>query len=263
MKYSAKLLTLFFFFSLSSAVLALPLGFIDLGRTTVDQNSGLEWLDLTETSGRIVLDVMSELESGSGLGAEGWRYANLNDFFQLVNNYFGLALSTDNPLTGDSRPPGVICDIYTYADDSIPWGSVGSCPTAPVTRPDTDLFPEFVSLFGNTYSPGEHPTTRGFLGTDVEFYPNSSIPSTLKIFSAYVSGPWSEYLLGTIENSRDFYLCDDYGAVTVQECLGNQYTETYVGSYLIREYSVPEPSTFILLTLGLVGLGFNRRWRFH
>ena len=37
------------------------LGFLDLGKTTVDQTTGLEWLDLTETRGRSLQDVMTFL----------------------------------------------------------------------------------------------------------------------------------------------------------------------------------------------------------
>lgn len=68
------------------------LGFLDLGKSTVDQTSGLEWLDLTETRGRSLQDVMTDLNDAGGQfnAQERWIVATKLDFRSLVSNWFGL-----------------------------------------------------------------------------------------------------------------------------------------------------------------------------
>lgn len=58
-------------------------GLIDNGLTTIDDVSGLEWLDLTETAGLSIADV----EAGAGgFIADGWSVANLNQICSLFGN---------------------------------------------------------------------------------------------------------------------------------------------------------------------------------
>lgn len=68
------------------------LGFLDLGKTTVDQTTGLEWLDLTETRGRSLQDVMTDLTDAGGQfkTQDRWRVATKLDFRSLMSNWFGL-----------------------------------------------------------------------------------------------------------------------------------------------------------------------------
>jgi len=54
---------------------------IDNGITTYDDVSGLEWLDLTESTGRSVNNVLSHL--GTGGDFEGYRYAVIDEIYGL------------------------------------------------------------------------------------------------------------------------------------------------------------------------------------
>jgi hypothetical protein len=75
---------------------------IDIGTRTLDDNTGLEWLDLTETRSLSYNFVSGQL--GSGGAYEGWRYANLAE----TQNLFWQAGFTLDSRTGDigSAPAG-------------------------------------------------------------------------------------------------------------------------------------------------------------
>ena len=67
--------------------------FTDNGDYTTDETTGLDWLDLTETSGRSYNDISAKL--GSGGEFEGWSYASaaqVAGFFQG----FGIVASPYN-----------------------------------------------------------------------------------------------------------------------------------------------------------------------
>ena len=57
---------------------------IDNGDVTTDSDSGLDWLDLTISSGRSFSDVSTQF--GSNGDFEGWRYANISEVKQLLIN---------------------------------------------------------------------------------------------------------------------------------------------------------------------------------
>jgi len=67
-------------------------GFLDLGQSTVDQSSGLEWLDLTATRGRSLQNVLDDLNDAGGTFREQdrWQVATKLDFRNLMSNWFGL-----------------------------------------------------------------------------------------------------------------------------------------------------------------------------
>jgi len=75
-----SLLLLGFISSANSAI-------IDNGYYTTDTNTGLDWLDLTETAGKTYDDVAMEL-GVDGLYA-GYRYATAIDVSALITNYTG------------------------------------------------------------------------------------------------------------------------------------------------------------------------------
>lgn len=57
---------------------------IDAGNTTIDDMTGLKWLDLSETFGRSYVDVSSKLSAGGEF--EGYRYATLDEVLTLTEN---------------------------------------------------------------------------------------------------------------------------------------------------------------------------------
>ena len=65
---------------------------VDNGIYTTDTNTGLDWLDVTETVNLSYNYVTSQL--GTGGAYEGWRYATGNEFNQLVH------IATGSPLIG-------------------------------------------------------------------------------------------------------------------------------------------------------------------
>jgi hypothetical protein len=85
----------------TSLIATLALGFIstgqaaivDLGNITRDTNSGLDWLDVTETAGLSYNEVSSRLTPGGSLA--GWRYASAAEFETLVGHFGYLPLLTD------------------------------------------------------------------------------------------------------------------------------------------------------------------------
>lgn len=65
------------------------LDLVDNGTYTTDKISGLDWLDVTTTSGRSYSGVTSILGTGGPL--EGWRYATRHEFMGLVSHYTDLS----------------------------------------------------------------------------------------------------------------------------------------------------------------------------
>ena len=57
---------------------------VDMGNITRDTTTGLDWLDLTETNGRIYNDISSKL--GAGQEFDGWCYASSEDVQALWKN---------------------------------------------------------------------------------------------------------------------------------------------------------------------------------
>lgn len=87
MKFLSTFLVFAALLSTSATLHAAPVDFIDNGISTTDKLSGLEWLDVSETSGRSYNDVSSEL--GAGGEFEGWRYATSSELLTLVSNWTG------------------------------------------------------------------------------------------------------------------------------------------------------------------------------
>jgi len=78
------------------AGLILPIGgfanatLIDNDSYTTDTESGLDWIDWTAASGVTQTDALAIFESG------GWRVANQNDVYELLNNFFDTTLSSSS-----------------------------------------------------------------------------------------------------------------------------------------------------------------------
>lgn len=79
MKY-LYLLTLF----LCNTVNANSYNLVDYGDYTLDQNSGLEWLDASFTKGKSYNQVLGLIADGQSLA--GWRYASYDEFTQLFTS---------------------------------------------------------------------------------------------------------------------------------------------------------------------------------
>jgi hypothetical protein len=120
------------FLSLVSAIVfhvgATPLSdgqFVDLGSSTLDKNTQLEWLSLSTTRGMSPCEVEADLADSntylcnampggdaSHLNSvvshvDGWRFASYNDVFTLFDNWFGI-LNFTYPII-----PGTQADQYS------------------------------------------------------------------------------------------------------------------------------------------------------
>lgn len=130
--------------------------FLDFGDSTVDVESGLEWLDLGVTSGRTLCEVKADLDDRTEplsfctsesrqpdkdnlSSADGWRVANLKEVYDLAFNFFRAysfgfyrgpnvvagAQSTPNTVTNDFQE--VFAEYFagsqlapsSYADPSV------------------------------------------------------------------------------------------------------------------------------------------------
>lgn len=58
------------------------------GLVTVDTETGLEWLDLTQTYNRAYVDTLEDIKAGGHL--EGWRFATEQEVFTLLENTMGI-----------------------------------------------------------------------------------------------------------------------------------------------------------------------------
>jgi len=74
---------------LGVAVKATPIGFIDLGNSTVDTNTNMEWLDVNSISGTYQ-QVLYDISSDGGLFdvSDGWHLATVPEFRGLLANWF-------------------------------------------------------------------------------------------------------------------------------------------------------------------------------
>ncbi len=65
---------------------------IDAGRFTRDTETGLDWLDVTETRGLSYYEVEAQLAQGGAF--QGWRFATVQELDQLITNFGYVAINT-------------------------------------------------------------------------------------------------------------------------------------------------------------------------
>ena len=90
---------------------------IDNGMYTTDTSNGLDWLDLTATSGRAYSDITSEF--GAGGEFEGWRHATLTEIIGYLGSFGG-----DGNYNGWSTANNGVYDAITPY-----WGELGNRET--------------------------------------------------------------------------------------------------------------------------------------
>ena len=168
---------------------------------TYDSSTGLEWLDLTVTVDKSILDTEQEEFFVSGE----FRWAT----FSEIDGIFDAVIDGH-----DNR--------VSIEPEEIARGI------------------RFIDLFGDTGQPNRNSYSRGFtrgpITTGGDFvYGDAMVRNNLYVVLVEVKGP---------------------SVVTYLQ--SGSLKAPYYGSWLVRSTSVPEPSTVILLLLGLAGLSFAR-----
>lgn len=96
---------------------------VDNGITTIDTNTGLEWLDITETNGLSYNEVLSS----SYVVSDGYRFASKTEIFELFANAGGIGTDTTEFRTENKGPSTLLlqlmgCTSYLISEpcDGIP-----------------------------------------------------------------------------------------------------------------------------------------------
>jgi hypothetical protein len=213
--------------------------FDDRGTSTVDIQTNLEWLDVTETFGRGYSDVLQDTITSGGQfsPSENWRFATLEEFNSLANNWFGLSISGRN---------------HTSIDDTGFNGIFGNN--------DFLIVEEFIRTFGDTTAASLALQTNPFVisptGTGRIFgYLAGAHPTIAGAFNSasILDNEFSENHLGVPSDQGDIFSTNS-GAVA-------NPNGTSLGSFLVRNASVTvsEPPVFYLLIVSLIALLLRAR----
>lgn len=225
-----KLIITALFLCLANNTHAIPSGFIDNGTFTVNTSQGLEWLDLTETVNRSFLDIQTEINSGSGLGADGWRFASDQELQVMLSDFFGISY-TGGPFVSNPFGPG-----------------------------QNLIVNEFISLFGDTFQSFLDISGGDINDNSVGITANattSGYTSGIHLVSGHATGRFIfdfeiTKTLGVVEDRND--TINGYGID-----VNTPYSD--LGSWLVRTATVPEPVTLALFIAGLGLLGIQRKFR--
>ena len=111
---------------------------VDLGNVTRDTRTGLDWLDLTETTNLRFIDILADV---GGFISAGWRYANESEMCALMES-FAIA-ETDCPLQGFVVPAGgdltqieLFVALFGRTDDRFPRSNGYYAPPSELFPPD-------------------------------------------------------------------------------------------------------------------------------
>jgi len=198
---------------------------IDHGTYLTDTVSGIDWLDVTASVNMSVNQVSSQF--GAGGLFEGWRYASGDEFNQLVGNYTGNAVTSNDSSRYYQQiiqEPDLIDGLVYYLGSTF----------------DSN----WKTIFGKTwdeyfgYSEGAgYDYTKGYIADTLGGLPYVAMLLDYDINASTPDFSVARYSLYTGDNQGD------------------------TGSYLVRNtqtVQIPEPSTITLLGLGLFAFAGSR-----
>jgi hypothetical protein len=192
---------------------------IDNDWYTTDTESGLDWLDVTETVGMSYNIVFAQLVTGGTY--EGWRYATGDEVNTLVSNALSISPA-----------------ISTYSPYSIA---------------ENPLFDDLIQTLGSTYA-AQYPTTDCDTGT---CEPGTGLHYTSGILSdTWTFGGGFHFVahLADAQETDPYQLAND-ASVAHLIAISPTQSSPDVGSFLVRPMQpVPEPAAWSLMVVGLLGL---------
>jgi hypothetical protein len=204
---------------------------------TRDTATGLDWLDLTETRGLSYYHVAGQM--GAGQTYEGFRYATMAEFDQLVTNFGYVAR---NP----SCPVGQFCDRQ-FAESDLVQQMI-------LTLGDT-LGPYYDSInFRYAVDPGGAGSTVGMLADPFLGYPNNTGAQVAALMDQQLI--WRAFDQGVFNTLDSVY--SSFGGES------KSYYNRNMGSFLVSNvpHAVPTPATHWMIIAALAGLvGAMRRSR--
>lgn len=231
-----KMQKVIFLLASSIASLAAHAEIIDLGSITRDTNTGLEWLDVTETVNLSYNQVTAQM--GSGGTYEGWRYATAAEFDQLVSS-FGYSAVKKNCQYGVGY-----CDTLLSGDNQSIENFIRTLGDTLNLFYDSNNTAYDVSSNGAGY-------TFGILGTS--FSGSNITRASVADFEAVYRATQAPY-----SDSPD-------SVQTAYDVTRNKdYASKIDGSFLVRPSAVPVPAAAWLFGSGLLGLaGLSRKRAAH
>ena len=196
---------------------------IDMGATTVDDATNLEWLDITESQG---FSVDAILGGAGGFLADGWQYATSSQVCGLLG-YIGISISGTGDTSCFSSQGDFTSNSYTDTFIDL----LGANITTDGLTPPRDVFNAVVGFFDS----GEFGSGRTG-GACIQTLVNVTAFCSFQPFppDGFFRNDW----VGTGTGG--------FGSFLVRDYTGGDHT-------------VPEPGTLALLGLGLVGMAARRR----
>lgn len=190
--------------------------FIDNGTYTSDKVSGLDWLDLSATLGRSFDDVSANM--GAGQAFAGWTIASSNQFSQLLDNFGG-----NSNYYGD----------WSYANNGL-----------------FDVFAALLGDIGNILSPTFYKQAgdgyaQVVLDDGADASPYTSHARMYDTFYDTTSLLQDNVQIQRGANHTKSF-ADRYWSVGLVRATGS--------APIVQASAVPEPSTVLLLPLGLIAL---------
>jgi len=212
-------------------------GIIDLGNITRDTETGLDWLDVTETRGLSFNDVVAQLSPDGAY--EGWRYATYSELDELILNFGYVPIITNCQFGNAVCDGGMGVGDFPVIEDMI--NTLG------------DTYDAYYKTLGiddiNAVSINGTGKTVGFLGSTFE---NDKIHLGF-IYDMELSGDVAPY---PEDDPRSSNYPDQIESIRMHWDLDDSRPD--IGSFLVRSSEVPEPSTLAIFALGLIGLASRR-----